>query len=95
MACPYFRQIFFNTRVFRAKMARSDMTYTKLMEDTVMKYYPIDEEAARRAKQANSFSDYTPGSATAEYRAMNHEKIDRLLDRYARRLAGISMNAAP
>jgi len=70
-----------------------------------MKYYPIDEEAARRAKQANSFSDYTPGLATAEYRAMieeaaalaerqkqrvdpiHHEKIDRLLDRYARRLA--------
>ncbi|WP_066688444.1 hypothetical protein [Christensenella intestinihominis] len=70
-----------------------------------MKYYPIDEEAARRAKQANSFYDYTPGSATAEYRAMveeaatlaerqkqrvdlmHHEKIDRLLDRYARKLA--------
>lgn len=70
-----------------------------------MKYYPIDEEAARRAKQANSFSDYTLGLATAEYRVMieeaaalaerqkqrvdpiHHEKIDRLLDRYARRLA--------
>lgn len=31
-------------------------------------YYPIDETAARRAKETNSFSDYTPGSATAEYR---------------------------
>lgn len=28
---------------------------------------PINEEAARRAKSANSLSDYTPGSATAEY----------------------------
>jgi len=33
-------------------------------------YYPINEEAARSAKHANSFSDYAPGSATAEYRAM-------------------------
>lgn len=69
------------------------------------KYYPINEEAARRAKDVNSFSDYVPGSATAEYRAMvdrayalgeaqkervdpmYHEKIDSLLDRYARKLA--------
>ena len=34
------------------------------------KYYPINEEAARRAKNANSFSDYVPGSATAAYREM-------------------------
>lgn len=31
-------------------------------------YYPINEAAARRAKEAMSFSDYKPGSATAEYR---------------------------
>lgn len=31
-------------------------------------YYPINEGAARRAKEAMSFSDYKPGSATAEYR---------------------------
>ena len=66
------------------------------------KYYPINEEAARRAKNANSFSDYVPGSATAAYREMvdractlgkqqkgrvdpmYHEKIDGLIDRYAR-----------
>ena len=35
-----------------------------------MKYYPIDEGAARRAKEANSFSEYREGSATEEYRAM-------------------------
>ena len=53
----------------------------------------------------NSFSDYKPGSATAEYRhyvdnafeiaqaqkkrvdPMYHEKIDSLLDTYARKLA--------
>ena len=34
------------------------------------KYYPINEETARRAKNANSFSDYVPGSATAAYREM-------------------------
>ena len=36
-------------------------------------YYPINEEEARRAKNANSFSDYVPGSATAAYR----EQVDR------------------
>ena len=68
-------------------------------------YYSINEGAARRAKEANSFSDYKPGSATAEYRhyvdnafelaqaqkkrvdPMYHEKIDSLLDTYARKLA--------
>ena len=70
-----------------------------------MKYYEINEEAARRAKEMNSFSDYKAGSATAEYRTMvdratevaeaqkkkvdpiYHEKIDRLLDSYSRKLA--------
>lgn len=31
-------------------------------------YYPISEETARRANNANSMRDYQPGSATAEYR---------------------------
>ena len=68
-------------------------------------YYSINEGAARRAKEMNSFSDYQPGSATAKYRhyvdkafalaqeqkrrvdPMYHEKIDSLLDTYARKLA--------
>ena len=72
-----------------------------------MNYYPIDEDAARRAKEANSFFEYVPGSATANYRVMvdeaaavatrqkdrvdpmYHEKIDRLLDKYARDLAEV------
>lgn len=33
-------------------------------------YYSIDEDAARRAKDAISFSDYTAGDATNEYRRM-------------------------
>ena len=33
-----------------------------------MKYYEINEEAARRAKDMNSFNGYTEGSATASYR---------------------------
>ena len=28
------------------------------------KYYPIDEEAAKRAKEANSHGSYREGSAT-------------------------------
>ena len=68
-------------------------------------YYTINEAAAKRAKDANSFSDYKQGSATAEYRhyvdeavqlaerqkqrvdPMYHDKIDSLLDTYARKLA--------
>lgn len=68
-------------------------------------YYPINEDAARRAKEANSFSDYIAGSATASYRRQvdkavkiaehqkervepeYHDKIDALLDSYARKLA--------
>lgn len=34
------------------------------------KYYPINEDAARRAKEANSFSDYVEGSATHSYQSM-------------------------
>ena len=68
-------------------------------------YYTINEGAARRANDMNSFYDYKPGSATAEYRQMvdkaveigehqkkrvdpmYHEKIDSLVDTYARKLA--------
>ena len=68
-------------------------------------YYKINEDAARRAKEMNSFYEYRPGSATEEYKAMvnkaaeiaeeqkervdpmYHEKIDSLLDAYARKLA--------
>ena len=41
---------------------------------TVM-YYPIDENAARRAKEMNSFYDYKPGSATEEYRRCVDEAV--------------------
>lgn len=72
---------------------------------TKTKYYPINEEMARRAKQMNSFRDYVEGSATERYRSlvdkaaeiaerqkgrvdpMYHDKIDNLLDTYARKLA--------
>ncbi len=48
-------------------------------------YYPINEEAARRAKEANSFSDYVSGSATAEYRQMV-DKAAELAERQKRRV---------
>ena len=74
-------------------------------EQAHVHYYTINEGAARRAKEANSFYDYKPGSATAEYPSMVdkaveiaqrqkkrvdpefHDKIDQLLDTYARLLA--------
>lgn len=76
-----------------------------------MSYHTINEEAARRANDMNSFRDYKDGSATAEYRRMvvaatelaerqkqrvdpmYHEKIDRLLETYCRKLAE-NMNAS-
>lgn len=76
-----------------------------------MSYHTINEEAARRANDMNSFRDYKAGSATAEYRRMvdaatelaerqkqrvdpmYHEKIDRLLETYCRKLAE-NMNAS-
>ena len=42
-------------------MARS------MKEVHTINYYSINEGAARRAKEMNSFSDYKEGSATAEY----------------------------
>ena len=72
-----------------------------------MTYYAINEDAAKRAKDANSFFDYVPGSATANYKVMvdeaaavaakqkervdpmYHDKIDGLLDKYARELADV------
>lgn len=50
-----------------------------------VQYYPINEDAARRAKEAMSFSDYTPGSATAEYRGMV-EKAATLAEQQKRRV---------
>ncbi len=82
-----------------------DDTPEQTAPETKTVYYTINEGAARRAKEANSFSDYKPGSATAEYRQMvdkaveiaerqkksvdpmYHEKIDSLVDTYARKLA--------
>ena len=74
-------------------------------QPAAVKYYPIDEDTARRAHEMMSMRDYKPGSATAGYRAAvdeaaalverckaatspyYHDKLDTLLDRYARRLA--------
>ena len=87
------------------KAAVPEESTTAQTEAPAVKYYPINEGAARRANDANSFRDYTPGSATAAYRQMvdqaaelaqqqksrvdpmHHERIDQLLDTYARRLA--------
>lgn len=66
-----------------------------------MKYYEINETAARQAREMWSFSEYEHGSKTAEYRAQVDkcyslidklpddlkEKGEVIADRYARRLA--------
>ena len=85
--------------------AQEETAETQETSQTTATYYTINEAAARRAKEMNSYSDYRQGSATAEYRQyvdeavqlaerqkarvdpMYHEKIDSLLDTYARKLA--------
>ena len=80
-------------------------SHTAEQPETSVTYYPINEAAARHANTVNSFYDYKPGSATAEYRRYVdkaaeiaarqkkrvdpsfHERIDGLLDAYARKLA--------
>lgn len=85
--------------------AQEETAETPEIPQTAATYYTINEAAARRAKEMNSYSNYRQGSATAEYRQyvdeavqlaerqkarvdpMYHEKIDSLLDTYARKLA--------
>ena len=91
----------------QAEPTTSEAAQTSTPEptETTVTYYPINENAARHANTVNSFYDYKPGSATAEYRhyvdeaaelaarqkkrvdPSFHEKIDGLLDAYARKLA--------
>lgn len=66
-----------------------------------MRYYTINEEQAKQARQMWSFSDYQTGSKTAEYKAQVDEvykmveslpdelkeRGEAIADRYARRLA--------
>ncbi|MEY8495070.1 LPD25 domain-containing protein [Lachnospiraceae bacterium 29-91] len=89
----------------RAEKTLAERSETQQAAPAKTIYYTINEGAARRANDANSFYDYKPGSATAEYRQMvdraveiaehqkkrvdpmYHEKIDSLVDTYARKLA--------
>lgn len=52
---------------------------------TAVRYYAINETAARHAKEANSFYDYKPGSATAEYRQYVDEAVE-LAERQKKRV---------
>ena len=45
-------------------------------QESSVLYYPIREDAARRAKEMNSFSDYKEGSATAEYRRCVDQAVE-------------------
>lgn len=46
--------------------------------EIVRKYYPINEQFARYAKELNSFSDYKQGSATSEYECYCNKVYDIL-----------------
>lgn len=89
----------------QTEKAAAPQIHTAEQPETSVTYYPINEAAARHANTVNSFYDYKPGSATAEYRRYVdeaaeiaarqkkrvdpsfHERIDGLLDAYARKLA--------
>ena len=95
------KEFFFADKPFSLQADTPEQT----APETKTIYYTINEGAARRANDMNSFYDYKPGSATAEYRQMvdkaveigerqkkrvdpmYHEKIDSLVDTYARKLA--------
>ena len=57
------------------KAAKEKAEKTELDPTGTVRYYPIDEEAAKRAKEMNSFSDYKPGSRTADYRSQVDEAV--------------------
>ena len=95
------KEFFFADKPFSLQADTPEQT----APETKSIYYTINEGAARRANDMNSFYNYKPGSATAEYRQMvdkaveigerqkkrvdpmYHEKIDSLVDTYARKLA--------
>lgn len=45
-------------------------------DDFQIHYYDIHEADAKRANDANSFFDYQPGSATAEYRSLVNKAVE-------------------
>lgn len=47
-------------------------------------YFPISEETARTAQMLNSFRDYVPGSATAQYRRQCNAVYDAAEETAAR-----------
>ena len=53
--------------------------------ETKATYYTINEQAARRAKEAISYSDYRPGSATTEYR----QSVDKAVEMAKRQKARV------
>ena len=90
---------------YEKELPAFDVTNFALVSGPSPSYYPIDEEAARRAHEMMSFRDYQKGSKTWQYRVrvdeasmiadrqkkridpMYHEKVDRLLASFSRRLA--------
>ena len=90
---------------YEKELPAFDVTNFALVPGPSPSYYPIDEEAARRAHEMMSFRDYQKGSKTWQYRVrvdeasmiadrqkkridpMYHEKVDRLLTSFSRRLA--------
>ena len=51
------------------EMLRQALEIAQQDTPAAVKYYPIDEDTARRAHEMMSMRDYKPGSATEEYRA--------------------------
>lgn len=66
------KEFFFADKPFSLQADTPEQT----APETKSIYYTINESAARRANDMNSFSDYKPGSATAEYRQMVDKAVE-------------------
>lgn len=65
-----FRRLMINLLDFCGNKVFHELRFFIGRDVVKVKYYPINEDAARRAKEANSFSNYVDGSATLSYRRM-------------------------
>ena len=67
---PFIQQVTADVeRLAQGQAAQEQQPPTAAKPEASVTYYPINEDAARRAKEAMSYDSYKPGRATAEYRS--------------------------
>lgn len=67
---PFIQQVTADVeRLAQGQDAQEQQPLTAAKPEVSVPYYPINEDAACRAKEAMSYDSYKPGRATAEYRS--------------------------